>query len=358
MFKKIFNDDIPLKKKLYYIICIAGVITSLLATIVSCIAGLSIYSILVSIIALIVILGLFIYTVKSDKYTIAVKIVISFCNLIIFPLLFITSGGVDGGSVFYFILGIIAAVLLIEGIQRIILVTIFLSNYTILIVMAYHNSDLVIKFANERLGMIDLATSFVIVTVFLSFIVSVVVSQYNTAYQKTQKLSEYLMDLSIKDPLTNIYNRRFLLNRLEDLFSYFEHEDTCLSVVLFDIDHFKNINDLYGHIIGDEVLIELSKITKNEIESKDIFGRYGGEEFLLILPGKNTEEAFRIAENIRLKIEESKLHPDIKEKVTISGGVASIGAGIDIEKLVDIADRNLYFAKNNGRNQISKIYKF
>lgn len=164
-----------------------------------------------------------------------------------------------------------------------------------------------------------------------------------------QEQNEKLIALSSIDALTGIFNRRILFERLDYEMKRTERTQKPLSVVLMDIDYFKQVNDQYGHLVGDQVLIQVAKLIQQSVRKTDIVGRYGGEEFLILLPDCSTSEGSKVAEKIRMAIKEAVFETDLK--VTISGGVAEY-QNQSIEKLVEDADNRLYEAKRNGRNVV------
>jgi len=160
---------------------------------------------------------------------------------------------------------------------------------------------------------------------------------------------------SIKDALTGLFNRKymnmFLHKELERSKRFNEH----LSAVMFDIDHFKNVNDTYGHLAGDIVLKKIAQTMKNAVRSIDIPIRYGGEEFLLILPNTGKRNAYIVAEKIRKNIEDAEVKYESHTiKYTISAGVSSSedGAEKNMNQLILLADQRLYKAKESGRNRV------
>ena len=168
-------------------------------------------------------------------------------------------------------------------------------------------------------------------------------------------LSEIRSESEI-DPLTRIYHKGALSKWLAQEVAKADSEDTDLSVFLMDIDHFKNYNDLNGHLAGDELLKQLTELVLDETRAQDIFGRFGGEEFLLILPGRSWEIATYVAEEIRQRIE-GHLFPYGREqprgKLTIGGGIASKGRLVRSSRdLLTAADAALYRAKQSGRNRV------
>ena len=171
--------------------------------------------------------------------------------------------------------------------------------------------------------------------------------------EKLNKVNAKLKEISDKDRLTGIYNRRKLEEILSDVYYKAERYNKNFSLILFDLDHFKKVNDNYGHQIGDKVLKEISKILLNSIRKVDYFGRWGGEEFLIILPETNLQAAEKLAERLRINIEESSFSK--VDNLTSSFGVASYSEEKGIEDIIQAADQALYRAKEKGRNRIEKI---
>ena len=165
-------------------------------------------------------------------------------------------------------------------------------------------------------------------------------------------LDQYKLKLiSTLDKLTGVYNRKYL----EDIYPKFitesKEEGKVFSAVIFDIDNFKGVNDKFGHQVGDEVLIKVSKIVKDSIEEEDILARYGGEEFVILMQNKNSQEAFEKANRIRLKVQNAKALGD-KRELTISMGVAEFPKDSNNSRgLIKKADQALYVAKESGRNK-------
>jgi diguanylate cyclase (GGDEF)-like protein len=163
------------------------------------------------------------------------------------------------------------------------------------------------------------------------------------------KLQEY----ANRDGLTGIANRRFFESRLRDEYARWQRYGGDLSVLLFDIDHFKLINDRFGHVIGDAVLREMAQRVCAAVRAQDTFGRFGGEEFALLLPCTALDEAMIVAEKIRMTIGDTPVEvEDVSVPVTASVGGASARSGVSAyEVLVNNADAALYSAKHQGRNR-------
>ncbi len=164
--------------------------------------------------------------------------------------------------------------------------------------------------------------------------------------------------LAAIDGLTEIYNRRFGMDRLKEDFSRAIRDSANLSVAMVDIDHFKKVNDTYGHLVGDKAIILTTSIIKSSLRDGDIVIRYGGEEFLIILHGANSEDAMTVCERIRHKVSDSILKEgDQQIHLSVSIGISSYpeqSVSKEVE-LIDMADQALYHAKNNGRNQVIRF---
>lgn len=183
----------------------------------------------------------------------------------------------------------------------------------------------------------------------VSFIVDI--SQRIELEEALRRGNEELRQLAITDGLTGLCNRRHISGRLEQELARAERYQTPLSILLFDLDHFKRINDLYGHGVGDEALVAVAGMLRHELRDVDMLGRYGGEEFLVVLPNVDLVAARAVAERLRLAIRELRFSaPDLR--LSLSGGVAQALPDESAEQLVRRADACLYGAKGAGRDRI------
>lgn len=163
------------------------------------------------------------------------------------------------------------------------------------------------------------------------------------------------INMALTDSLTGIYNRRYFEVHFKTLIDQAISTNKPLTLLMFDIDHFKHINDTYGHIPGDEVLKQLAKLVMQNIRITDLFARYGGEEFLIVLPDSDEQHTKQISERLRQNIENHNFIISAdpgKIKCTISGGITRLLKDDNQETIIKRADKALYTAKENGRNRL------
>lgn len=210
--------------------------------------------------------------------------------------------------------------------------------------------SMILQEANEELS--NLNTSY-----------EMLVIELRQEKEKAEKLAdelhnanEKLHELVFRDALTGLYNHRFFQEALEKEFDRSKRYKREFSLILFDIDHFKNVNDTYGHLVGDRVLVAISRATERSVRESDIIARYGGEEFVVILPETDFNSAKAVAERLRGDIEKRVTEIDgATIRVTISAGYTSYNPGATIQDrraLIGMADKALYIAKQSGRNMV------
>jgi diguanylate cyclase (GGDEF)-like protein len=170
-----------------------------------------------------------------------------------------------------------------------------------------------------------------------------------------ERMLRQMYDSSVRDPLTGIFNRAYFKDRLDAELAYLSRHRTAVSILILDIDHFKNINDTYGHAAGDLVLKCFTATLFGSLRTEDLLARYGGEEFVVLLRDISIENAYRAAERLRRSVSEMVLEFEGKRiTLTVSvGGASTACANVtDSESLIAAADRRLYAAKNGGRNAV------
>jgi len=186
---------------------------------------------------------------------------------------------------------------------------------------------------------------------------SIIAGQLALTLEKVE-LYDRIQELAVSDGLTGVYVRRHFLERLQEEFNRSRQQKLSLAVLMCDLDYFKQKNDTYGHLVGDEVLRSVAGILKQNVREVDLVGRYGGEEFSIAMPETSLQGGWQVGERIRLAVQESEFQIyDEKIRITISIGVAAIAeAAHSMEELIDQADHALYSAKVKGRNRV-EVYE-
>lgn len=177
--------------------------------------------------------------------------------------------------------------------------------------------------------------------------------------QRTKELqvaNEKLKDLAARDSLTGVLNRGSFFETAQHLLILSQRQKSPASFILMDLDHFKIVNDTYGHFIGDKVLVNFTKTIQNFLRKSDLFGRVGGEEFAIFLPDTSSDDAFKLAEKIRKVISNSTLEIDgIAVSYTVSLGIdSSDPTDTSIIEIFKRADVKLYGAKDKGRDHVER----
>jgi two-component system cell cycle response regulator len=185
---------------------------------------------------------------------------------------------------------------------------------------------------------------------------SAVTLRFQRVDAEEEKALVGVYEASVKDGLTGAWNRKYLDERLRGELAYAVRHRVPLSVVLVDIDHFKKVNDTYGHLVGDEVLKATAATMRGAIRTEDLLARYGGEEFVVVARGVDLKSGVQLAERLRITAERKTVSAGGHSiSRTVSAGVASVeccGAEPRVEQLLGIADERLYRAKEAGRNRV------
>ena len=184
----------------------------------------------------------------------------------------------------------------------------------------------------------------------------ILVPQVALEFRKVE-LYEQVQELSIIDGLTEVYLRRYLMNRLKEEVDRARRLELSFSVGMVDVDHFKECNDKYGHLVGDAVLKKIAEKLKHSVREVDMIARYGGEEFCVVLPETTKDLAISVSERLRKAVESKEIKAfDERVRVTVSVGVATYPEdGEDVDSLIERADTALYKAKRSGRNRVCQV---
>lgn len=199
---------------------------------------------------------------------------------------------------------------------------------------------------NFRYSLFTIILLFITSSLFGLYIVSVLQNYNNKLVHMTDELDT----LARTDPLTGLHNRRYGDECLDERIKVFHRFDKPFSMIMMDIDHFKAINDNFGHEMGDDVLKEIAKLITSSVREVDKVFRWGGEEFVIVLPYTDQENSAQIAEKLRKKI--SAYNFKVAQKITSSFGVVAYSKGLSVKEITAQADEALYLAKEKGRDQV------
>jgi diguanylate cyclase (GGDEF)-like protein len=176
--------------------------------------------------------------------------------------------------------------------------------------------------------------------------------------QVEENYQKQIYESSLRDGLTRVCNRRYFNQRIVSDLSFARRQRLWFTLIVYDFDHFKNINDSFGHQTGDQVLIGVSDAVSSIIRTEDVLARYGGEEFAIIAPGTNYQGGLDLAGRVLQRVEKLTIvaadGSDRIIKVTVSIGTASVtpGSAVEPDRVISLTDRNLYEAKHGGRNRV------
>jgi diguanylate cyclase (GGDEF)-like protein len=268
-------------------------------------------------------------------------------DLVILSLLVFFSNGFESPVLMMFIFYIMVSAFLIHHNKAI---KNTLTAMVLVVVIYFTNEGLI--FSTEKLATM---VAFNVILLFTYFISAYLSRNLKENEEKIQDLLQKTQEMSVTDGLTNLYNQThlFLLFRLQLKKSQRYHK--CFSIIIFDVDHFKNYNDNNGHLKGSDVLRQMGGIMRRCFRSSDVLAKYGGDEFVIILPESDKVGAFLAADRLREEVEaepfEGREHQPLG-KITLSLGISSYPEhGSTIEELLDHADKALYYAKESGRNK-------
>jgi len=199
----------------------------------------------------------------------------------------------------------------------------------------------------------------IVLSLFLvTFLASIYEYLGQKRFESMKVMSKQLEEASNKDHLTQVYNRRGIHKKLENTYRHHKTDNKNFSLMLCDIDYFKKINDNFGHEAGDKVLKIVARKIENIIRKEDIVSRWGGEEFLVLLPNTSIEAAYEVGEKIRKSIENiSFKYGEHNITMTVSIGIAEKENGLSITEIINKADTNMYVAKKEGRNTVYPKYE-
>lgn len=266
-----------------------------------------------------------------------------FVSFVYIPFLFFQTAGYDGTALLFALLALYLLGFMFSGKVRALIIALSMAEYLICILLSYYYPYLVIPHGSPEDKLID-----AMVAVLMSFIgLGLMTAYISKVFADNNKA---LAELSLRDALTGVYNRRMLGDFLQHELDVAREAGSCVYVLMLDIDHFKQTNDAYGHGFGDRVLLACTKTIQGIIRSCDMIVRYGGDEFVIILVPPLPIGPGEIARRIRVAIEGLTFEGGVA--ITVSIGLEESEPNDTIDTFLNRADQRLYEAKRGGRNQV------
>lgn len=345
----LFSPKVPLEKRITYAMVICAMMGELFGFIESYLIGLPLFAVLLPLISFFLLAVLSIWGLKTKKTRLFAFISISISALILFPLMFIENAGLHGGMPYYFMIAFLCTALALRGKTRLILFITILIEYSCLFFLYRYYPQIFTTMDHEE-AFIDQLCSMIISSIILFAFACAVSSQNYRDRHKIQQLSLLYERQANTDELTGLYNRRYFNNFLK--LAILTLGDTGkLHIAMFDIDDFKFVNDKYGHPYGDTILKQFAQILQKTENEGVTSCRYGGEEFLLLIPKKNKEDALKLVEEV---LENTRTEIKLKDGrfVTVSAGFTTCKEDMTYDVLLQEVDKKLYTAKSSGKNRV------
>ncbi|MBR1597788.1 MAG: GGDEF domain-containing protein [Lachnospiraceae bacterium] len=359
--KKLLGEDKSLEERIFTVILVVALAIVLVSTVVTVIEKLGMFASVSTLMAAVLLLVIMMINFIWKKERLARVMLCYVMNCFVLPVTFFSCGGIDSGMVLYILAGLFLIIPTLKGMERIVCFVISLICHVCTIGISYNfmagnkaktqfTTNILAKLTLED-RIIDMIASITLVSLFVCMTTYLILSEYQKERHNKEILLERLDDLSKKDELTGLFNRRELFRHFESVGLFSERK---YYVAMFDIDRFKSINDTYGHLFGDLALKEISAELNGIINpaENEIAARYGGEEFVLLLRAKDDEEALRRVENVRKRVEHLKWEDYPNLVITISGGIINCFGYNQLTSMLAQADELLYKAKHSGRNCI------
>ena len=349
-----------LEERIYHIVLDVAVFISVITVVANLFLRVPGPAVLSSAMVLVFVILLQFVTIRYPRYSRICRIILVLgLNLVLFPGIFFASGGIYSGTILFYLLGVAMCATLLRGNFGgvVFLLSVLMMELSITVSTLFPNLVQVITPAQHRQSM---KVTLLLSAMALYSIVLLILRSYNKERTQNEALMQKLRELSTRDTLSGLYNRRELFRRLEIMYGAAPQPRTeTLTrtghyIAMFDVDDFKKLNDSYGHSFGDRVLVDVSRVLNEKVrpEAGELSARYGGEEFVSVLAAVDTEEAFSRVDHAReaiatLSWEE---HPDVR--VSISGGLLSCADHPDLTQAMHDVDVLLYKAKAANKNRI------
>lgn len=344
-----FSFERSLSKRVSLIMLISAIAGNIAGAFESLFIDLPLFAKILPVASVVILLVILIIGFKTEKTSVFNFISIFITTSVIFPLMFFANGGFQSGMPFYLLVSSVFIVVGLKGAARLILFLIDVGEIIFLCCFYFNHTDF-FPVINPGVQAFDISSSLVFSFLIMFFFAFFVKTQHEYDSKKITEFSELYKKQANTDELTGLYNRRYFKEFLKIAISTFG-DTGKLHLAMFDIDDFKIINDKFGHLYGDEVLKKFSNILVDESFDSIFACRYGGEEFLILIPKKTAEEALEVVERILQKTRDTIKYEE-NHSVTVSAGFITYSKDMTYEKLLQSVDANLYKAKFSGKNKV------
>ncbi|MGI5940004.1 MAG: GGDEF domain-containing protein [Thermoleophilia bacterium] len=347
------TKDLPLEHNIFLYTAAAGLLMVMIGIGYNILNDLGILILPVYVLYILMNISCAIYSIVTKRWYRSALIVVGSSVFLLIPFLWFTIGGATGSTGPVLLVGALCVAFVFKGAVRIGMLSALSIMSIVFVVLEYHYPDIIIPYSGREEQFEDLVFTYAMCIVVSSILVYRVMNAYTKLHNEKMRLVNRLEHISQTDALTGLYNRRFLSASIDEEMRRSYDTGSQLTVCILDIDYFKEINDTYGHEYGDNVLINIAQIMRDSLTEEEIFGRYGGEEFVVLSPGKTAMEALPIVQALCDRV---RAHAWSHGKpVTLSGGLSSYVKGISYSEFLEAADTNLYLAKGEGRDRV--IYR-
>jgi diguanylate cyclase (GGDEF)-like protein len=348
-----YGKELPLDHIVFLYTAAAGILMCFFGLGYNMLKDIGIFTLPVFLIYIVMAISCIAYSTITKRWYGAAVIVVGSSVFLLIPFLWFTIGGATGSTAPMMLTGGLCIALVFKGAVRTGMLIAEAIMLVVFIALEYHFPYIYIPYPTRTLHYADLAFGLTMSLLVNSILAYTVMAQYARMRDEKSQLVCRLEYLSRTDALTGLYNRRFLSASIDNEMRRANDTGSQLTLCILDIDRFKGINDTYGHEYGDDVLVTIAQIMRDSLTEEEIFGRYGGEEFVVLFPGKTPIEVLPVVQAL---CDRARTYDWIHGKpVTLSGGLSSYIKGDSYSDFVEAADKNLYRAKHEGRDRV--IYR-
>ena len=338
---------LSIESRVFIIIGIVGIFFSLASSVMNLFLGVGVLPILSSLASGILTLVFVIRVYQTERYGLYAGIILVLLVVLVYPLRWIMSGGSQGVIPMFFVFNFIVIAIMMKRKWLVGMVVLHLGVLASLYTLEYRYPMVIRQYSSDFGRILDTGIFVGAICLGVFFIMYWIMAEYNGKIGNLDETRKQLNRLTLTDTLSGLWNRRHVMDVLEEE----AKNKHPLALIMVDIDHFKKINDTYGHNVGDEVIVGVAQALTSKLRSSDLVGRIGGEEFLIVLKEDRADIVLRIAEKLR-RFVETIAWAKIEGSVHISAGVYITEPEDSVYDMLDKADKAMYQAKKDGRNRV------